>query len=72
LFSDIDLIGDMSGIDVQREAHLLHPKIKSVLTTGYGSADELGSQTPIEFTEILHKPYSRKELLERLRDALAQ
>lgn len=47
LFSDIDLIGDMSGIDVQREAHLLHPKIKSVLTTGYGSADELGSQTPI-------------------------
>ena len=72
LFSDIDLIGDMSGIDVQREAHLLHPKIKSVLTTGYGSADELGSQTPIKFTEILHKPYSRKELLERLRDALAQ
>jgi signal transduction histidine kinase/CheY-like chemotaxis protein len=72
LFSDIDLIGDMSGIDVQREAHRLHPKIKSVLTTGYGSADELGSQTPIEFTEILHKPYSRKELLERLRDALAQ
>jgi DNA-binding NtrC family response regulator len=72
LLSDIDLIGDMSGIDVQREAHLVHPNIKSSLTTGHGSTDVLGNQTPMKATEILHKPNSRTDLLERLKDALAQ
>jgi DNA-binding NtrC family response regulator len=71
-FPDIGLIDDMSGIDVQREAHLLYPKIKSVLTSGYGSADSLGSQTLIEYTEILHKPYARTYLLQLLRDATAK
>jgi signal transduction histidine kinase len=72
LFSDIDLAGDMSGIDVQREAHILQPNIKSVLTSGYGSADALAKQTPIKYTEILHKPYSSKDLMECLNNALAQ
>jgi DNA-binding NtrC family response regulator len=71
-FPDIGLIDDMSGIDVQREAHILQPKIKSVLTSGYGSADALAKQTPIKYTEILHKPYSSKDLMECLNNALAQ
>jgi DNA-binding NtrC family response regulator len=72
LFSDIDLAGDMSGIDVQREAHILQPNIKSVLTSGYGSAEALAKQTPIKYKETLHKLYSSKDLMECLNNALAQ
>jgi PAS domain S-box-containing protein len=70
LFSDIVLPGDMSGIDVQREAHLLQPTIKSILTTGYASLGVV-NRLDAKDSDILHKPYSRKDLLDRIEAALA-
>jgi PAS domain S-box-containing protein len=70
LFSDIVLPGDMSGIDVQREAHLLQPNIKSILTTGYAEVAGVGNGSDVKDSEILHKPYSRKDLLDRIAAAL--
>ena len=72
LFSDIVLPGDMSGIDVQREAFLIQPNMKSILTTGYADVEGVGEQTFITGTQILKKPYTRKELLDRIEAALAQ
>ena len=71
LFSDIVLPGDMSGIDVQREAHLLQPTIKSILTTGYADVEGVGNISGVKNTDILRKPYSRKDLLDRIEAALA-
>ena len=70
LFSDIVLPGNMSGIDVQREAHLLQPTIKSILTSGYASVDVV-NQLEVKKSDILHKPYSQKDLLDRIGAALA-
>jgi PAS domain S-box-containing protein len=70
LFSDIVLPGDMSGIDVQREAHLLQPTIKSILTTGYASLGVV-NRLDVKDSDILHKPYSRKDLMDRIEAALA-
>jgi PAS domain S-box-containing protein len=70
LFSDIVLPGDMSGIDVQREAHLLQPTIKSILTTGYASLGFV-NRLDVKDSDILHKPYSRKDLLDRIVAALS-
>ena len=72
LFSDIVLPGDMSGIDVQREAFLIQPNMKSILTTGYADVEGVGEQTFITGTQILKKPYTRKELLDRIEATLAQ
>jgi DNA-binding NtrC family response regulator len=71
LFSDIVLPGDMSGIDVQREAHLLHPTIKSILTTGYAEVAGVGIGSGVKDTDVLRKPYSRKDLLDRIEAALS-
>jgi DNA-binding NtrC family response regulator len=71
LFSDIVLPGDMSGIDVKREAFLIQPTIKSILTTGYADLEGFGEHTFIKGAQILHKPYTREELLERIGAALA-
>jgi PAS domain S-box-containing protein len=71
LFSDIVLPGDMSGIDVQREAHRLQPTIKSILTTGYADVEGVGNISGVKDTDILRKPYSRKDLLDRIEAALA-
>ena len=70
LFSNIVLPGDMSGIDVQREAHLLQPTIKSILTTGYASLGVV-NRLDVKDSDILHKPYSRKDLMDRIAAALS-
>jgi PAS domain S-box-containing protein len=72
LLSDIVLPGDLSGIDVQREAHLLHPAIKSILTTGYAEVADVGIGSEVKDTDVLRKPYSRKDLLHRIEAALAR
>ena len=71
LFSDIVLPGDMSGIDVQREALLLQPNIKSIMTTGYSYVEGVGNISDVKDTDILHKPYSLKDLLDRIEAALS-
>ncbi|MDB9838665.1 PAS domain-containing protein, partial [bacterium] len=56
LFSDIVLPDDMSGIDVRREAHLLQPNIKSILTTGYADVGGVGYISVVKNIDILYKP----------------
>ena len=71
LFSDIVLPGDMSGIDVQREAHRLQPAIKSILTTGFAEVSRVGNESGVKDADILYKPYLRKDLLDRIEAALS-
>lgn len=66
LFSDIILPGDMSGFDIQREANRLQPGIGSILTTGYADLHDMGNSQLMKSTEILYKPYSSHELLDRI------
>jgi len=67
LFSDMIMPGGMNGVVLAREARRRLPRIKVLLTTGYSelalsNADVGGS----EF-EILAKPYSRREVVRRIR-----
>ena len=71
LFSDVVLPGDMSGIDVQREALLIQPNMKSILTTGYADVAGTSTQSPVLDSKTLYKPYTRKELLDLIEKTLA-
>ena len=68
---DVLLPGDMDGLDLGRQIRAQWPDIKIVVTSGAvrsidGRGDELG-QGP-----VLIKPYSRRDFLYRVREALTQ
>ncbi len=70
LFSDMVMPGGMNGVLLAREARRRQPRIKVMLTTGYSEASmERDSAGGSEF-EVLAKPYSRQELLRRIRMAI--
>lgn len=66
LFSDIILPDNMSGFDIQREANLLQPGIGSILTTGYIDLTSKDTRLLVENSDILYKPYSTNDLLDRI------
>lgn len=71
LFSDIILPGDMSGFDIVREAHILQPNIRSLLTTGYAELSGIDEQSDNVPMQILYKPYTREKLLELIEAKMA-
>jgi signal transduction histidine kinase/CheY-like chemotaxis protein len=72
LFSDIILPGDMSGFDILREAQILLPHMKFLLTTGYTELSGLDEQSIKAGAQILYKPYTRERLLELVEWTMAQ
>jgi CheY-like chemotaxis protein len=72
LFTDVGLPGGMSGIDVAREASQHFPDIKILFTSGYGD-DVLTRHGGIEpNAELIHKPFRKEELAQKLRAAMGQ
>lgn len=71
VFSDIVMPGGVSGIDLARWILTNMPSIRVLLASGF-SADALAAQDDdLPDVDILRKPYSRKELAQALRKALA-
>jgi len=69
VFSDIVLGSGPSGFDLGLWVRAHKPGVKVLLTTGYAS-DAAGGEKIEEEFEVLHKPYSRKELAVALHTAL--
>ena len=66
VFSDIVMPGALSGVGLAHEAAARWPETRVLLTSGYSSeAVEKGHPFP-----IIHKPYRRGDLLERVRNIL--
>jgi two-component system, NtrC family, sensor kinase len=59
LFSDVEMMGGMNGVELGKEAVAACPTLKVLLTTGFpGHADLLGEDR----FAVLLKPYARAEL----------
>jgi CheY-like chemotaxis protein len=65
LFTDIVLPGGMSGVQLAREAQRRHPKIHTLLTTGYASETLEHADGDGGF-ETLAKPYHHTDLMARI------
>lgn len=66
LFSDVVMPGGVNGLELANSALKLRPELKVLLTSGYGleTLAERGELKPS--TKVLHKPYRRAELAQRL------
>jgi PAS domain S-box-containing protein len=67
LFSDIVMTGRLTGRDLAQRVKTLRPRIKILLTTGYA---EKASVDGAQDWPILNKPYRRRELAAKVREAL--
>ena len=69
LFTDVMMPGGMSGIDLAERARIEHPHLRILFSSGY--SDELlgASGHAIDHTTLLPKPYSRRDLAEKIREA---
>lgn len=70
LFTDVVMPGNMSGREVAEEARLIDPKLKVLFTSGYfeGALQRNGSLDAN--VQLLIKPYRKRELAQKIQDAL--
>lgn len=66
LFTDVVMPGGMSGPELARQARRLQSGLKVLYTSGYTS-DPVNEGSDVH---LLHKPYLRKQLAEKIRQAL--
>jgi CheY-like chemotaxis protein len=62
----------MSGVELTRQATRRCPQLKVLLTSGYSEEVFQHHGRPEEGTQLLRKPYRRKELAETLRKVLEE
>ena len=71
LFTDVVMPGGMSGRDLADAAHQLRPQLPVLYTSGY-PADSIVRDGQLEAgVLLLSKPYRRRELARKLREALS-
>jgi PAS domain S-box-containing protein len=70
LFTDVVMPGGMNGREVAEEARLIDPKLKVLFTSGYFEGALLRNGTLDANVQLLTKPYRKKELAEKVQDAL--
>ena len=70
LFSDINLGEGMNGIELAEQARALAPRMAILLTSGYSI--DLSAESPRnpQHWPVLHKPYSREELMQAAGEVL--
>ena len=61
----------MSGEEVFSALRRIRPDIPIVLCSGYAEENNIGRFTGKGLTVFLHKPYTRAELIARLREVIA-
>jgi signal transduction histidine kinase/CheY-like chemotaxis protein len=73
LFSDVIMPGEMSGLDLAREAARLSPDTRTLLTSGYqGEGEDARADAPCPRHPLLQKPYRHTDLERAVRDVLAE
>ncbi|MEJ5975965.1 ATP-binding protein [Novosphingobium sp. PS1R-30] len=70
LFTDVMMPGGISGIELADSARTLLPQLSVLFSSGY--SDEVLSESghAIDRTTLLPKPYSRRDLAEKIREAI--
>jgi PAS domain S-box-containing protein len=70
LFTDIVMPGGINGLELAERAKQLRPGLKVLITSGY-ALETLAARGRLHAdVAVLHKPYRKAELAQRLRDAL--
>jgi PAS domain S-box-containing protein len=67
LFSDVVMPKGMSGIELAREARLMRPNLRILLSSGYAREALQGRESIPPDLEFISKPYPQAMLAERLR-----
>lgn len=70
LFSDIVMPGGMNGWQLANRARALHPGLCILLTSGYSDSASALSGQPDGGLMLLTKPYRRRDLADKIREAL--
>ncbi len=75
LFCDVIMPGDLNGYNVALSAHLNHPSLKILLTSGFSRKHEENNNAENEYlnhltSSLLSKPYNGNELAFAVRGAL--
>jgi PAS domain S-box-containing protein len=70
LFSDIVMPGGMNGWQLANRARALHPWLCILLTSGYADSASALSGQPDGGLMLLTKPYRRRDLADKIREAL--
>jgi CheY-like chemotaxis protein len=70
MFTDVGLPGGMSGPELAEKAVHLSPKLKTLLTTGYGLNTVTASSPSIPDSKILRKPFTFYDLAMKLREVI--
>lgn len=71
LFTDLIMPGDMNGRQLAREALKLQPSLKVLYTSGHAETGSLADVELPEGAEVLHKPYRRSDLADKIGAMLA-
>ncbi|AXS39514.1 ATP-binding protein [Breoghania sp. L-A4] len=70
LFTDVVLPGGMSGAEIAEAAERIQPGIRILFTTGYAESALDHNGQSASGKVIVHKPYRRQDLLEKIRACL--
>jgi len=70
LFTDVVMPGGMNGREVAEEARLIDPRLKVLFTSGYFEGALLRNGNLDANVQLLIKPYRKKELAQKVQDAL--
>jgi len=70
LVSDVVLPGGMNGIELAEEARRRMPGIKTLFMSGYTDRALDRGPSPIDGGDLLHKPFRRRDLALKVREAL--
>ncbi len=67
LFTDVIMPGNMNGVMLARKARMLQPTLKVLLTTGYAESSIERTDTGGSAFDMITKPYTRTDLIRKVR-----
>jgi signal transduction histidine kinase len=72
VFTDVVMPGGINGIQLGQAVARIRPDLPVLYTTGYADVELLKSTADGGSVRVLHKPYKRGELLQRIHEAITQ
>lgn len=70
LFTDIVMPGGINGIELARQARLMRPAIKVLITSGFADAALNSGNAAALSEQLLTKPYRKADLIKKIRELL--
>lgn len=71
MISDVIMPGGMNGYDLAKQVAVYFPEIKILLTSGYTEKNIITDKDNVYTSELLIKPYTQTELIEKVSEILA-